>query len=62
MKFVRNVLPGLVLTVVFSILFATAAFAAGFTTVDGQRYLKDEKGENITGWLDVNGKSSVPII
>ena len=52
MKFVRNVLPGLVLTVVFSILFATAAFAAGFTTVDGQRYLKDEKGENITGWLD----------
>ena len=53
MKFVRNVLPRLVLTVVFlSILFASAAFAAGFTTVDGQKYLKDEKGENITGWLD----------
>ena len=53
MKFVRNVLPRLVLTVAFfSILFASSAFAAGFTTVDGQRYLKDEKGENITGWLD----------
>lgn len=48
MKFTKTI----ILATLFTILLATTAFAAGFTTVDGQKYLKNEQGENITGWLD----------
>lgn len=52
MRFSVKLLRNLLVTSLFTLLLTTTAFAAGFTTVDGQKYLKNEQGENITGWLD----------
>ena len=41
----------LILGLIFSLLFATTVYAAGFKTADGKKYLINDNGEAVTGWI-----------
>lgn len=48
----------LVIACIFTLLFATTVYAAGFKTADGKKYLVNENGENVTGWITEEYKSA----
>lgn len=47
----RIILKKLVFGIIFSLIFATTVYAAGFKTVDGKKVLFNDNGEVVTGWI-----------
>ncbi|MDO4939277.1 MAG: hypothetical protein Q4E54_04875 [Lachnospiraceae bacterium] len=48
----------LVLGIIFSLIFATTVYAAGFKTVDGRKVLYNDNGELAVGWITEDYRDS----